>query len=104
MPSMKPRSIQIAERQHEGHVGDDQAGERVHLVVAGEHDVERDDQPGLREHLDRDHEHDEERRVPVKRYFASATAARNASTTEMRDRDEHDDQAVLDVRPEVRPC
>ncbi len=49
-----------AERQHERHVGDDQPGERVHLVVAGEHDVERDDQPGLRQHLDPDHEHDEE--------------------------------------------
>ena len=48
------------ERQHERHVGEDHAGERVRQVVAGEHDVERDDQAGLRQHQDPDHQDDEE--------------------------------------------
>ena len=59
----------------------DEAHEVVRQVVPRENDEERDHEPRLREHEDPDHEHDEQL-VPVKRYFARATAARNATTIE----------------------
>ena len=48
------------ERKYAREVDEDDAGERVHLVVAGEDDVERDDQAGAGKHLHADDENDEE--------------------------------------------
>ena len=52
------------ERQHERQVRDDQPAQLVHLVVAGEHDVQRDDQRVRRQHLDHDDQDDE--RLPAR--------------------------------------
>ncbi len=56
MPMMKPRSVQIENGSTKVRYVTISAAELVHLVVAGEHDVERDDQRVQRQHLDDDHE------------------------------------------------
>ena len=56
---MKPRSTQIENGSTKVRYVTIRPRELVHLVVAGEHDVQRDDQRVRRQHLDHDHEHDE---------------------------------------------
>ena len=110
MPRMKPRSVQTAKGSRKVMKvtitpGQRAGRERVLLVrqaVAGEHDVERDDEPGLPAASGSRSSATTNSLRPVKRYFASATAARNASDDREHDRDADDDQAVLDRVPEAR--
>ena len=101
-PEQEPAQRPHRERQHEGHVREDHARQRVHLPVAAEHDEERDDQARLREHLDPDHQHDEEllaREAELRERDRGEERERHRE----RDGDAHDDQAVLDVVPEEGP-
>ena len=98
----EPAQRPDAERKDDRDVGDDHAGELVDLMDAAEHDVERDDQRGERHHLHREDHHHE--------HAGSAEAEpreRQGGEERERDRRRHDraddDQAVLDVVPEVRP-
>src|SRR5439155_4133399 len=70
------------ERQDEGHIGDDHTAQRVHLVIARQNDVERNDQSACGSIWIPITSTMKSFR-PVKRYFASATAARNASAIEI---------------------
>ena len=99
---MKPRSVQTANGQHERQVGEDHAGQRVRQVVAGEDDVERDDQPYLRQHQDADHQDDEEL-AAAEAVLGERDGCEEGEQDRGGDGDDHDDDAVLDVVPEVRP-
>ena len=101
MLMMKPRSVHTANGSTNVRYVMISAAERVHLVVAGEHDVQRDDQPRLRQHLDPDHQDDEDLQ-PGEAILRERDRREEGEHHRDRDRDEHDDDAVLHVLPEVR--
>jgi hypothetical protein len=70
-------------------------------VVAGEHDVERDDQAGAGQHLDADHQDDEEL-ASGEAVLRERDGRQEGKRHRDRDDDEHDDEAVLHIGPEVR--
>ena len=77
------------------------AAQLVHLVVAGEHDVERDDQRVRRQHLDQD-DQDDERLAAGEAELGERDRGEEGEPDRERDDDADDDQAVADVVPEER--
>ena len=99
---MKPRRIQIVERQHEGQIGDDHAAQLVHLVR-----LESRRKIGMISAFSGDHLHgddqDDEGPPPVEAELRESERGQERQHERQRDDHADDDQAVLDVGPEVRP-
>ena len=98
---MKPRSVQTQNGSTNGDVRDDHAGELVDLARPAERDVERDDQRDQRHHLHGE-DHDDEGAAAVEAELRERQRGEEREHERGRDDRADDDQAVLDVVPEVR--